>query len=202
MKRLKIVVLTLLLSFVVTSVQAESGATAASMSGFVEGDVNSLDDSYARMMSKDWALVSAGDAASFNTMTISWGTLGSLWRKPVVTIYIKPSRYTHQFIEQEQRVTISLFGGNHKEDLLYLGRNSGRDGDKLSKTSLSAVFTPSGLPTFQQAEVVIEGRKLYKSRFEAVNFVDEQLRDRLYSSDPDDFHDAYIFEVERVWIKK
>ena len=37
---------------------------------------------------KKWALLTAGDEAGFNTMTISWGGLGTLWNKPVATVFI------------------------------------------------------------------------------------------------------------------
>ena len=44
-----------------------------------------------------WALVTAGTPDNFNTMTISWGGMGTLWGKPVATVYIRTSRYTHEF---------------------------------------------------------------------------------------------------------
>ena len=34
---------------------------------------------------KKWALLTAGAENSFNTMTISWGGMGTLWNKPVVS---------------------------------------------------------------------------------------------------------------------
>ncbi len=176
-------------------------ATAQSFEGFEPITPDDIEESYARVMSDEWALVSAGDSESFNTMTISWGTFGHLWRRDVVTIYIRASRFTHTFIEREDRVTITLFGGDCKSDMLYLGRHSGRDGDKLSKTKLKAIFTPSGLPTFEQAEIVIEGRKLYKSRFKEDDFIDKEFWRGIYTGEADDFHDCYILEIERVWRK-
>ena len=38
-----------------------------------------------------WALVTAGTPDNFNTMTISWGGMGTLWGKPVATVYIRTS---------------------------------------------------------------------------------------------------------------
>ena len=40
-------------------------------------------------LDKEWALVTVGDKNKYNTMTVSWGGLGTLWHKPVVTIYIR-----------------------------------------------------------------------------------------------------------------
>ena len=48
---------------------------------------------------KKWALLTAGDKENFNTMTVSWGGLGTIWGKPVATVYVRKSRYTHEFME-------------------------------------------------------------------------------------------------------
>ena len=48
---------------------------------------------------RKWGLVTAGNKDAFNTMTVSWGGLGTLWGKPVATVYIRTSRYTHDFVE-------------------------------------------------------------------------------------------------------
>ena len=43
-----------------------------------------------------WALLTAGTKDSFNTMTVSWGGLGTLWGKPAASVYVRSSRYTHE----------------------------------------------------------------------------------------------------------
>lgn len=58
---------------------------------------------------KKWALLSAGKPEDFNTMTISWGGLGTLWNKPVATVYVRRSRYTHAFMDREDYFTVSFF---------------------------------------------------------------------------------------------
>ncbi|MBR2740575.1 MAG: hypothetical protein IKD87_07890 [Oscillospiraceae bacterium] len=39
------------------------------------------------MFDRDWALVTAGDPDSFNSMTVSWGSAGTLWNKPVIMVF-------------------------------------------------------------------------------------------------------------------
>ena len=58
---------------------------------------------------KQWALVTAGTLKHYNTMTISWGGLGTLWSRPVATVYVKPIRYTYQFLEKNEYFTVSFF---------------------------------------------------------------------------------------------
>ena len=54
------------------------------------------------LFNKKWALVASGQLNDFNVMTVSWGSLGTLWSRDIVTIYIKPCRYTHQFMEKNE----------------------------------------------------------------------------------------------------
>ena len=49
----------------------------------------------------DWMLLTAGTEDKFNTMTASWGGAGVFWGKPAVTCYIRPQRYTKEFIDKE-----------------------------------------------------------------------------------------------------
>ncbi len=50
------------------------------------------------LLDNDWALLMAGDKDSFNSMTVSWGGVGVLWRKNVTTVYVRQSRYTKEFM--------------------------------------------------------------------------------------------------------
>ena len=50
---------------------------------------------------KDWMLISAGDQNKVNTMTASWGGMGVLWGENVITAYIRPQRYTKEFVDQQ-----------------------------------------------------------------------------------------------------
>ena len=89
-------------------------------------------------LDKEWGLVAAGDAGASNAMTVSWGGMGTIWNKPVVTIYIRPQRYTKQFVDGSDRFTLSFFDSQYKQALGVLGTKSGRDGDKIAEVG----FTP------------------------------------------------------------
>ena len=58
---------------------------------------------------KKWALLTAGNEDNFNTMTISWGGLGTLWGKSVATVYVRTSRYTHDFMDSNGYFTVSFY---------------------------------------------------------------------------------------------
>ena len=50
-------------------------------------------------------LITAGMKEKCNTMTASWGGLGVLWGGPVATVYIRPQRYTLEFVENSEFFT-------------------------------------------------------------------------------------------------
>lgn len=112
------------------------------------------------LFDKQWALVSAGNTDDYNTMTISWGGLGTLWSKPVATIYVKPIRYTYQFLEKNDYFTVSFYENEYKKDLGILGSLSGRDGDKVAKTNLHVMPVDHGV-TFKEAKITLLCKKIY-----------------------------------------
>ena len=46
---------------------------------YKEINIRELKDNFVKMISNDWALLSAGKKDDFNTMTVSWGGIGELW---------------------------------------------------------------------------------------------------------------------------
>lgn len=148
----------------------------------------------ANMFNDDWALVTAGTKESFNTMTISWGGMGTLWSKPVVTIYVKPCRYTYQFIENNDYFVISFFDKKYKKDLGILGSKSGRDGDKLALTSLTPEVVEHGI-TYKQATKTLVCKKIYYQDLKAERIPEEAVK-TYYKDEP--VHRMYIGEVVKI----
>ena len=140
---------------------------------------------------KKWALLTAGTKESFNTMTNSWGGMGTLWGKPVVTVYVKPIRYTWQFMEKNDVFTVSFYPEEYRKDLTLLGELSGRNGDKIARTSLTPKFLVEGV-TFAQAEVTLVCRKLYAQDLDRTA-MPENVRKTIYATE--DPHRMFIGEV-------
>ena len=67
-----------------------------------------------------WLLISAKKEGVINTMTASWGQVGHLWGKNVATVYIRPQRYTKEFVDAGDYFTITFFDG-YKKELGVLG---------------------------------------------------------------------------------
>lgn len=147
----------------------------------------------------DWALVTAGSADNFNTMTISWGMLGNLWQVPMAMCYVRPQRYTHRFTEKNDHFTLSFFHPDMKKTLAVMGTESGRDIDKMHYPGLDAVQLPSGLIAFRQAKLIIECEKVYADVFKEGNFIDKHLMEQVYPGR--DFHTFYMGRITHVWVE-
>ena len=147
---------------------------------------------------KDWLLISAVKDGQTNTMTASWGTLGHLWNKDVAIVFIRPQRYTKEFVDGNDTFTLSFFNDKHKE-LGYLGRHSGKDEDKISKVGFHVEMV-DGQPTFQEAKEVFICKKLYVDKFKKEDFLIPEIYDKNYPQD--DLHYVYIGEITNVYTNK
>ncbi|MBR0409457.1 MAG: flavin reductase [Eubacterium sp.] len=143
---------------------------------------------------KKWALLTAGKPEDFNTMTISWGGLGTLWNKPAATVYVRKSRYTHVFMESEDYFTISFFSETCKPILGVLGSKSGRDIDKIHDSGLTPMAAGESV-AFIEAEATLICRKLFVQELE-MDRIPKDIRTAFYSDG--DAHDMYIGEVVDV----
>ena len=153
-----------------------------------------------RQIASDWMLVTAGDKHKFNTMTANWGGVGYLWNKHVVFVFVRPERYTYQFIENSGGFTLSFFEEKYRDALNLCGSKSGRDCDKVAEASLTPHFTELGHPAFREARLVLECRKLYAEALGKSSFVDEELL-KIHYSTKGGIHKMYIAEIVRVWVK-
>ena len=159
-----------------------------------ETNIRELKDNFVTMISNDWALLTAGTKDDFNTMTVSWGGIGELWNKDVCFVFVRPQRYTYEFIEKNDYFSLSFFGGEYKKELGICGSKSGRDIDKMLETG----FTPIDLQTavgFEQAKINIVLKKLAFQDMKPDGFIDETIMDNYANND---FHRVYIGEIVKV----
>ena len=137
------------------------------------------------MFNNQWALATAGSMDHYNTCTIAWGSLGTIWGGPgrgrsIVTIYINPDRYTWDFLKESDIFTVSFFPPEERAALGYLGSHSGRDFDKVAEAGLTPVELASGV-TFSEANLTFACKKLYQGPFEREGLADE-INNGIYRS--------------------
>lgn len=147
---------------------------------------------------KNWTLISAAHDGKVNTMTASWGSMGVLWGKEALTVYIRQSRYTKEFVDAQDYFTVSLFDGSTHKPLGLLGSKSGRDGDKIAEAGFH-VTEVEGQPAFEESHCVFVCKKMYQDDIR----VADMPADVVKSFYPDnDFHTMYIGEIVACYVNE
>ena len=131
-------------------------------------DINTLTMAPVAAFARDWMALAMGGAKGYNAMTVSWGSIGELWGKPVVTVYVSSDRYSKHLMDKAEYFTLTAFPQTRacKDALVYLGSHSQRDEpDKAERAGLTVEFSPLGNPLFAQGRLALECRILYKDEF-------------------------------------
>ena len=123
------------------------------------------------MFHDQWALATAGDLENYNTCTIGWGSLGTIWGRSVVTVYVQPERLTWQYLKDSDIFTVDFFAPEYREALSYLGSHSGRDEDKVAAAGLTPKPLADGV-TFEEANLTFVCKKLFQGPFSREGLAD------------------------------
>ena len=165
---------------------------------FYEISPYEIQDNVFKAIDKDWMLITAAKDGRPNSMTASWGSLGILWNKPIAICFVRPQRYTYEFCESADTLSLTFFDEQWRDALKLCGRKSGRDTDKYAQTGLTPVFDGE-TPYLEQARMALICKKLYVDDLKKANFLDPAL----HKNYPiDDFHRVYICEITKVLVRK
>ncbi|MGL5973306.1 MAG: flavin reductase [Oscillospiraceae bacterium] len=168
------------------------------MINFKKINTSSLSLNPFESISKEWFLVTAGDKSNFNTMTASWGSVGHLWNLDVFFSFVRPQRHTFSFCEENLYYSICFFDEQYKKDLVFCGRNSGANTDKIKNTNLTPVFDENETPFFKESNLVFICKKLYVDRLKEDSFLNSDLSIKNYPKK--DFHQMYVGEIISVLV--
>lgn len=144
----------------------------------------------------EWALLTAGSSESgFNMMTASWAGFGMFWGKNVVTVYIRESRYTRKFFNENDLFTVSFYDETYREALNKCGYLHGNECDKVKESGLTPYFF-DGTTAFGEANLIFCCRKLFHADVTKDAVDDMETFNRNYPKG--DLHRIYIGEVISV----
>ena len=150
------------------------------------------------MIGDEWMLITAGTAEHCNTMTASWGGLGVIWGAPAATCYIRPQRYTKEFVDNSEYFTLSFFSEQYRKQLALCGSKSGREIDKVKECGFTVAEAQGGAPYFEQADLVFVCRKRMVQKMEE-SLIPADVREKWYEGD---YHTMYWGEIVETLVRK
>jgi flavin reductase (DIM6/NTAB) family NADH-FMN oxidoreductase RutF len=138
-------------------------------------------------------LLVAGTHDAANLMTISWGSFGICWGRPVMMAMVRPTRHTWEFITASRDFTVNWLNADREDALTYCGTVSGRDADKAAVCGLTYVNGGHvDCPILDQAELALECRTLFRTDIRPEQFLEPALLD-LYKAN--DYHGLFFGEI-------
>ena len=137
-----------------------------------------------------------------NTMTIGWCNIGYEWARPIFTVLVRQSRYTHELLENAEDFTVSIpLDINMNKALGFCGSKSGRDFDKFKECNLNLLESKSvKSPVIDNCHMYYECSIVYKHPID-LKLLDEKIRNEWYQEDdnkwyePGDCHTIYYGEI-------
>ena len=145
-------------------------------------------------MIKQGCLVTAGNINDYITMTIGWGMIGTIWRKKTFIVYVKPCRYTYEFMEKNDYFTVSFYDKKYIKEIGYLGSKSGRDTDKVNDVDFHPLEVNNSI-TFEEAYCTFVCKKYYYTDINKDNVPNEDINRYYLTEEP---HRVYYGEIVEV----
>ena len=162
-------------------------------------ELEKLNENFVKIIHQDWAVLTVAGPEKTNAMTVNWVQIGWLWNKPVVTVYVRPQRYTYPLINHNENFSLAFFEESERSQLAYLGKASGQMEDKLAHCGYT-LLSLDQIPAIEQARLILTCRILYQSDLVAEQFHDPTIPQQWY--DQGDFHRSYVAEILNVWQKE
>ena len=150
------------------------------------------------MIGNEWMLICAENNDTFNAMTASWGGMGVIWRKNVAFVFVRPQRYTYEFLEKTDKLTLTFFGEEYREALRICGTKSGRECNKIAEAGLTPFSVNDGYTAFKEANIIMECTKMYAGALLEENIVDPAVMNEYKNGD---FHKMYVVSIDRILVK-
>ena len=163
-------------------------------------ELSALTPEILRVFGQQNPLLTAGDRSGLNTMTIGWCQLGRLWSVPVCTVFVRPERYTYQFMESRDYFTVSVLPPELKKITAFCGSRSGRDVDKVKECGLTVRCGAGDAPFFDEAEWVLVCRKLYAQDMDPAAMLDGEII-LPYYGEKGGWHRMYVGQVVEAYAR-
>jgi len=138
-------------------------------------------------------LVGAKKNGKRNVMTIGWGFVGVMWRLKVFVVLVRPSRFTHEFVEDGSEFTVNVPDEGMEKAVAHCGEVSGREHNKFKESKLHLVKGKKvKVPVIKECKIHYECRVIHKLKINP-RLVSDKVKKRFYPKN--DFHTVYFGEI-------
>jgi len=150
-------------------------------------------DTIQRMREDGLLLVTSSAEGKPNVMTIGWGTIGSVWGRPLWIVLVRPSRYTYSRLEEVAEFTVNVPPKELAAAAAHCGTVSGRDHDKFREMNLTTVpGRQVRVPVIAECLVHYECRVLHRNDL-APETLAQAVHDEFYPEN--NYHRIYYGEI-------
>jgi len=160
----------------------------------IEVDPSTFEVRPFHVLDQQWAILVGGKVRP-NPMTVSWGGFGTLWNRPVLSVYVRPTRHTFACLTEHLEFTLNFLPEAQRAALDICGTVTGRD-QETDKWELAKIEPESAarvlVPRVAGAALVFECRVLGHVDLDPSHFNDRSLQ-KLYPQK--DYHRAFFGEV-------
>ncbi len=135
-----------------------------------------------------------------NIMTIGWIQFGIVWQEPIVTIYVRPSRFSYKYLQNHNEFTLNILSEKYLDQIVICGSKSGSFCDKFEETGLTPAASKTvSTPSIKEAEIILECKSLFKTDIEK-DKLNDLISARYYANN--DYHQEITASIINIKINK
>ncbi len=155
------------------------------------------EDTY-RVLGRCGCLLVSGNIGKANVMTIGGALIGRMWGKYFFLVAIRPSKYTHRFIEETGEFTVNVPKRGMEETVKYCGSVSGREHDKFRERKLTlAQGKKINAPIISDCVIHYECKVAYKTEVNPKDLQKDIAASRYPSGD---YSTLYFGEILATYV--
>jgi hypothetical protein len=153
-----------------------------------------IDISYTPLMEqvRRGAFLTVEHDGELNTMTIGWFQLGFFWGREIMTVGVRPTRFTHHIIDEVTNYSVTIpAAGTFSKEIALCGSKSGKDIDKFAVCNLPVKKKDGNIPYIPIPGEHLFGKIVFKTVMQP-----GQITEDLHKHYPqNDFHTLYMAEI-------